>query len=40
MLKRWVGKHISLKLPMYLNKWVDNINSPKEWAIKTLKIEE
>jgi hypothetical protein len=42
MLKRWVGKHTSLKLPMYLNKWVDMIASgkPKEWAIKTLKIED
>ena len=22
------------------NEWVDNINSPKEWMIKTLKIED
>ena len=40
MLKRWVGKHTSLKLLMYLNKWIDNINTPTEWMIKTLKIED
>ena len=39
--KKWVGTCILKKLLINQNnKWVDNINTPTEWMIKTLKIED
>jgi hypothetical protein len=41
---RYVGEqHVREDCNNYIptaKEWVDNINSPKEWMLKTLKIED